>query len=191
MGGQETDAWTRRKKRNLQKALLSALALSGTIAVGLVAPNVLRLLEYAENNSAFNFQIRSVASRLAQKGLIRFVTTGAGARIEITAAGKKVVALDHLEHEVRARLVRRWDKRWRVVIFDIPERRKNVRVRLRAMLHACGFLRLQHSVWVFPHDCEDVVALIKAELHVGKDILYIIVESIEYDVALRKHFGLK
>ena len=77
-----------------------------------------------------------------------------------------------------------------MVIFDIPERRRSTRVRLRTMLRACGFLQLQQSVWVFPNDCEDIVALIKAELHVGKDILYVIVESIENDARIRRHFKL-
>ena len=53
-----------------------------------------------------------------------------------------------------------------------------------------GFLRVQDSVWVSPHECEELVALIKAELRIGQDILYVIVESIENDGWIRKHFNL-
>ena len=53
-----------------------------------------------------------------------------------------------------------------------------------------GFLRLQDSVWVFPYDCEEVIALIKADLRIGKDVLYTIVEKIENDKPIKKHFDL-
>ena len=57
-------------------------------------------------------------------------------------------------------------------------------------MRSAGFLQLQQSVWVYPHDCEDLVALLKADLHIGKDVLYLIVEKIERDAWVRKHFGI-
>ena len=45
---------------------------------------------------------------------------------------------------------RRWDRRWRIVIFDIPERRKSVRAKLRRFMQEYGFVRLQDSVWIYP-----------------------------------------
>jgi len=54
-----------------------------------------------------------------------------------------------------------------------------------------GFVRLQDSVWVFPYDCEDFVALLKADLKIGVAVLYLIVEQIENDKHLRAHFDLK
>ena len=53
-----------------------------------------------------------------------------------------------------------------------------------------GFLCIQGSVWVYPYDCEDLVALLKADLHIGKDVLYTIVEKIENDAWIKKHFNL-
>ena len=52
-------------------------------------------------------------------------------------------------------------------------------------------MRLQDSVWVFPYDCEDFIALLKAELKIGAAVLYMVVEHIENDKHLRSHFGLK
>ena len=54
----------------------------------------------------------------------------------------------------------------------------------------CGFFQIQKSVWLHPHDCEELMALIKADSHVGKDVIYMIVESIENDVWIRQHFKL-
>ncbi len=54
-----------------------------------------------------------------------------------------------------------------------------------------GFARLQDSVWVYPYDCEDLMALLKADLKIGMAVLYMIVEHIENDKHLRAHFSLK
>ena len=85
---------------------------------------------------------------------------------------------------------RRWDRRWRVVIFDIPEKRKSVRVSLRRFMEEYGFVRLQNSVWIYPYDCEDLIALAKTNLRLGADVLYMIVERLERDKHLREHFVL-
>src|SRR3989339_239988 len=84
-----------------------------------------------------------------------------------------------------------WDKKWRVLIFDIPEKRKYLREKIRNTLGAIGFSQLQKSVWVYPYDCEDLIALLKADFKVGKDVLYVIADKIEYDAPLRAKFGLK
>lgn len=53
-----------------------------------------------------------------------------------------------------------------------------------------GFLKLQDSVWIYPYDCEELVALLKADFRIGKDILYVIADSLENDGWIKRHFGL-
>lgn len=53
-----------------------------------------------------------------------------------------------------------------------------------------GFVRIQNSVWVYPYDCEELIAFIRADLRLGKGLLYIVAEGIEYDKHLRTHFKL-
>ena len=76
------------------------------------------------------------------------------------------------------------------MIFDIPEKRHSLRARARGIVAGFGFVRLQDSVWAYPYDCEEAIALLKTELHIGKDLLYIIADAVEHDVPLRKQFGL-
>lgn len=52
------------------------------------------------------------------------------------------------------RWVRSWDGRWRLVLFDIPNRRATQRVKLRRYLREQGFGCLQNSVWVTPEPME-------------------------------------
>lgn len=45
-----------------------------------------------------------------------------------------------------------WDKKWRIVAFDIREEEKNIRDGLRNKLKELGFGMLQESVFITPHD---------------------------------------
>lgn len=47
----------------------------------------------------------------------------------------------------------KWDKIWRVVIFDIPEENKRIRHILRETLKILGFRPLQKSVWISKNNC--------------------------------------
>lgn len=75
-------------------------------------------------------------------------------------------------------------------MFDIPERRRRVRTRVRQTLTTMGFYRLQDSVWVYPYDCEELIILLKADFKIGKDLLYVIADKVEHDAPLKTHFGL-
>ncbi len=45
---------------------------------------------------------------------------------------------------------RKWDGRWRVVLFDLPRSESGARKRLHRRMRAQGFGYLQHSVWITP-----------------------------------------
>ena len=66
-----------------------------------------------------------------------------------------------------------------------------LRNKIRDTLRAIGFIPLQGSVWVYPYDCEDLITLLKADFHVGRGMLYMVVDALEYDMRLRQEFGLK
>lgn len=50
-----------------------------------------------------------------------------------------------------------WDGKWRVVIWDIPEKRRMTRDLLRYKLKQLGFEKLQRSIWVTKKDCTKVL----------------------------------
>jgi len=192
VGKLEETTRKRRKKENIQKAVLAAVAVTGTLALGMLAPNIFSALPgiMGKNRYKLAFQARTAASRLAIKGYVRFVEKNGKKRMEITDSGRRAIGLEEQKAALAAQHGKRWDKRWRLVMFDIPQHRRRDRDRLRGEMRACGFLRLQDSVWIFPYDCEDLVVLLKADMRIGKDILYAIVETMENDGWIKKHFDL-
>jgi DNA-binding transcriptional regulator PaaX len=129
--------------------------------------------------------IRAARNRLVKRGLLKWK----GNKLCITEAGEKKLRQWRLRDYQLPR-PKHWDKRWRVLIFDIPEKRKGLREKIRNTLVVVGFVRLQDSVWIFPYDCEDLITLLKADFKIGKDMLYMIVDTLEYDTPFRAKFGL-
>ena len=54
-----------------------------------------------------------------------------------------------------------WDGKWRMILFDLPERDKQVRLRLWRWLRANHFGFLQESVWIRPDPVSHVAELLK------------------------------
>ncbi len=178
----------KQEKADLQRIILQTVATTGIIAVGLLAPNALGAmmkLGIIPRQRQTEFIVTS-RNRLIKRGLLKYE----GGKLRLTPAGKaQLRRLRLLDYKLKK--PKNWDKKWRVLIFDIPERRKSTRNRVRVTLARLGFERLQDSVWVYPYDCEDVLTLLKADFKVGKDMLFMVVDSIEYDSRLREHFSLK
>lgn len=191
MGTLERSARRERRLGAFQQAMLAAVVVGGVVLVAATIPNAARLLKYFpgfKKGARFNYKAKSVLGRLADKGCIIFVEEDGKRHARITEKGEQMLQFE--TEKVAMAEKRRWDRRWRIVIFDIPERRKSVRAKLRRFMQEYGFVRLQDSVWVYPHDCEDLIALVKTNFRIGADVLYLIVERIEHDKHLREYFSL-
>lgn len=190
MGKLEEDSRKRRRKQNIQHAVLATIAVTGFVAFAAVAGNALQLLRYLPKEK-YNFyhRAKSAAGRLVAKGYANWVERDGKRFLRITSKGRRVLAFEQAKAAL-GNQKKKWDGRWRMVAFDIPERRGAVRFRLRSVMREIGFVRLQDSVWVYPYDCEDFIALLKAELKIGKDVLYAIADTIEHDKGIRRHFNL-
>jgi phenylacetic acid degradation operon negative regulatory protein len=55
---------------------------------------------------------------------------------------------------------RRWDGRWRLILYDIPEAQHRVRQKLRRYLREHGFGYLQRSGWITPDPVEQEISLL-------------------------------
>lgn len=187
MGNLEEKSRKRTKKKDLQKIILETVAVAGVLGVAMVAPNVIQALDKLGiiPNKRQKEYISSSASKLVKRGLLYFD----GKRYQMTSRGENMLRRWNFANFKLDR-PKRWDKKWRVIIFDIPEKKKKAREQIRYLFEQAGLIRLQDSVWVFPYDCEDILTLLKTDLGVGKNILYLIVDELENDKYLREEFDL-
>ncbi|MDO8522005.1 MAG: hypothetical protein Q7S08_01815 [bacterium] len=187
----EGRAKVRAKRQRIQDIVLRSLLLAGTLGIAIAAPNSVQLLRYVQKyidkkDAKLDRRVSQALSRLKEKGIVDRNENG---RFKLTVKGEKTAAaLETLDLTERPLI---WDGKWRIVIFDIWERRRAARDRLRTILARNGFAKIQNSVWVYPYDCEELFAFLRAHLSLGKGIVYIIANEIEGDARLRKYFHLR
>lgn len=176
------------RRKHLQKLILKSVGATGVLGIAIIALPVvgamakMGLLPKARQHE----YVSSSASKLVKRGLMKFENR----RYYLTPEGEKILRRWELS-DYKLKKPTRWDGKWRIFIFDIPEKKKGVRKIISDLFTHAGFYRLQESVWVYPYDCEGMIRLLKTDYGIGKNLLYIIGEEIESDKHLRQHFGLR
>lgn len=82
-------------------------------------------------------------------------------RIEmiLTEKGRQMILKFDIDR-IKIKKPIKWDKKWRIVFFDIPEKRRSERNILRNKLKALGFGEIQKSVFIHPFPCLDEINFI-------------------------------
>jgi len=181
-----------KKNVPIEKILLYTIAGVGLIAAVAIAPGIgpaLKVFGFGKKKYSYKY-VDNAIGRLRKKGLIEFKEKNGKKFIKLTDMGKKQL-FEYENGKYKLRKPKKWDKKWRIVIFDIPEKQRVLRNHIRTQIVNFGFIRLQNSVWVCPYECEELIIMLKADNKIGKNVLYITADSIEYDIPLRKAFELK
>lgn len=108
--------------------------------------------------------------------------------IAATDAGKQ--AVESLASRLTAANPENWDRKWRLVLFDIPETKKKNREALRYHLKKMGFTEFRRSALIFPHPCAGELSALADQLDLRDNIALVTAESISDEFKFKKHFGL-
>jgi len=137
-----------------------------------------------------NKQISSVIYSMKRQKLIEYVTDKDGKTIvKITKKGETKLRTFDIEL-MCINTPKKWDGKWRLVMFDIPMRFTKGREALRYHLKNLGFLQFQKSAWIHPFPCEDEILFIADFFGIGKHVEILTVENLLNDEKLKKHFRL-
>src|SRR3989344_5886568 len=152
MGLVETETRKKRHYGYIKLGLLTAVAATGAVLVATTAPGLPGALDKLPSvrRARLKYQYKSAFKRLVAQGHIVFEKRDGKSYARITKAGRKILAFEQQKAKLKMAKKSRWNGRWRVIVFDIPERRRKTRDRLRQVMQGTGFMRLQDSVWVFP-----------------------------------------
>lgn len=185
---------TRGKYLPMRNLILRTLVLTGGLSVALVAPKTLTLLKKLDRPAASRTnlyrRITKAITDLEKAGLVKTSGERGHRKVILTEKGKKAIETIYAS-EYCIPEPAFWDGKWRVVMFDIREKRRRARAQLRSLLSGAGFLRLQDSVWVHPYPCDEFIGLVRAHLKSGTgELLCFVAEALESDKKLREYFRL-
>ena len=177
----------------IQKRIL--LLLMGGLALGFSGSpshsfKILRILKREWRKTSRRNLQRSIKS-LCNLGLVKEKINRDGTMsLYLTKEGKEKALTLKLE-KIKIKDSKRWDGKWRIVIFDIPENIKKKREIIRYLLKRIGFRELQKSVFIYPFNCEKEINYVVKNFHLKKYVRFIVAERIDNEEKIRRKFNLR
>ncbi len=134
------------------------------------------LYDYANNPHHYAFgspnldryQLYHIVHRLKEKGWVETYKNEGKIIVKLTHKGK-----NHLQIE-KAIKEKKWDGKFRVVIFDIPEKHRKVRNVFRRKLKEWGLVAWQKSVWTSKNDLAEPLREFIKELGIEDWVLVLV-----------------
>ena len=172
----------------IAKDVLYWLLVSGVVAIAATSPyfgiNLMKRMGREYEKKKFS----NALHRLKKSRTIILEEREDGTCVvELTEKGRKKT--EKLKYnDLRIQKPERWDGLWRVVIFDIPNKKKIAREALRNKLKEWDFFQLQESVLVCPWPCEKEIGFVVELLGIHSFVNIIKAKEIQNDAKLKAHF---
>ncbi len=182
--------------KSLTKEILFIAATGPILLSSFFLPNAAQMLKplikWRKNWGKIDFRrIQDAVKRLNQKRLIELVERNNKLYIKITDNGKKLIKNFDYDNLELSR-PKTWDRKWRLVIFDVPEKKRKERLALSKKLKDIGFYPIQKSVFIYPHDCRNEIDFICEFLLISRYVNYCVLESLDKrEGDLYKFFNLR
>ena len=136
----------RKPRSEIVKDILMGLMLTGVICIAATSPyfgvNLIRHFgrakKYKKNERK---NIYNAFYRLRKQGCLNFDFKNHQLYISLTEEGRKMAGRFQI-NSLKIRKPARWDKKWRLVIFDIPDRFRIKREAFRGKLREIGLHQL-------------------------------------------------
>lgn len=179
------------KGSEIAKIILATVGVAGILVVAFTAPNVMSAFApFVKGKSRPNkLQIKKSLDYLSRKGLVTIKKEGNRTVLTLTNEGKEKYHKLYTD-QLTLPVSKKWDGKWRVVCFDIPEKYKINRMAFLEKLKELGFVPLQKSILIWPYDCEQEIELLSEAYEILPFVRFMVVERIDKSHALKKQFNL-
>ncbi len=176
------------------KDILQILGITGFIAASILMPGLPKVLtpfykKQYKRWGHFNKRILKANLRRLQKSGVIEESENAGEIIyKISEKGKFKLFKYRLDDMNLNRTS--WDKKWRLVAYDIPKGKKNKAEAFRTLLKKMNFMQLQKSLWLTPYSCNNEIEFLKQIYYLDNHVSILTVSEIEGESEYRKYFGI-
>lgn len=182
----------RKPKSEIVKDILSCLFVGGAIALAATSPYFIQNLVsgYKRWNKYSKRKVSTTFDQLRRAGVISIETRNKQIYISLTPEGRKKAGMFQI-NSLEIKRQKQWDGKWRLLTFDIGEKKKFIREALRGKLKQLGFYPFQKSIWIHSFDCVAEIELLKEFFGLtDKETQLIIAENIGKDTDWKRLFKL-
>lgn len=180
-----------RIKGLVTKTALGLLLVGGGIVAIAMAPGLGVALKLIDPNPRKAMdKIERALKNLTKDGDVEVSYKGKEKRYRITPSGTRKLARLEFKDYQPTRFIK-WDGKFRIVCFDIPETDKYTRTLFQTKLSDLGFYRLQYSVFVTPHNCKELIMLADKAFGLRNWVRVIVAETIDNEQHLLNFFKIR
>lgn len=181
------------QRGELMKGVLRGIAVGLVIGAVFTMPGLLLALKpFFGNKKVSKQSLQKTYKALVRKKLVQLKEEKGQFLLKITEGGRKFQKKFELQDSMKAIKLsppKTWDRKWRLLVFDIPEPKKEAREALRDLLTYLGFYRFQDSVFIYPFPCEHEVDLLKELFGIQKYVHCFSVLDAEVPSEIAYHFS--
>lgn len=181
-----------RSRTDIIKIILTLVGAVGFVAFVVALPGLpMALASFIKNeNRRFQgFELKRSLKRMEKQGLISITEEGGETVIRLTKNGKQKL-LKYKADSMQIKPQKRWDRRFRLVIFDVPVNKSKNRTAFTRKLREMGFKLVQKSIWVCPYPCEDEIDFLKEIYELRPFVRVVSAEKIDIQQDLVRAFNL-
>ena len=187
--------FTRAKHDDLLYLFMELAAGSALVAMPALAPVAIFVnMLMSKKQKCSEAQLKNSFYHFRKKGWIAVDTTRGQSTLSLTKEGVRHArfygagkVLSNNLHDEKIE----WDKKWRIVFFDLATHKNKERNAIRFMLRRCGFVFLQKSVWIYPYDCANEIIFLRSFFRLTEEEFRMVIsDDIGESKQLRKHFKL-
>lgn len=132
---------------------------------------------------------RSIADLYRSKMLNNKENEDGTTTVLLNQKGKRLALTYNLDNMMLSKGTK-WDGKWRMVMFDIPEKNRRSRDSFRFHLKRLEFFEYQKSVFVTPYRCAQEVEYLREFWHVKPFVRYVLADRLDNEIHLKNHFNL-
>lgn len=178
-------------KGEIAKVVLKGLILSGVVVAVIALYGMAPVLNFFKSNDKKSKRrIYNALYKMKEQRLVKMYYKDGKEVIEITENGRRRL-LKYEFDDMKIKIPKKWDGLWRIVIFDIPEKRKKARNAINMKLKDLGFYPIQKSTFIFPYECRNEIDFATEHFFVRKYINYIVAKEIDNSEKLKKIFKIQ
>lgn len=175
-----------------QQTFLNLIKLGGILTVAFLAPNAIHAFApILKNNDEWKdyypSSISKTVIKLWRKGFVEVRETKNGQEVRLSIKGHQEI-LKYDLNNIEIKTPTRRDRKWRLVFFDISEKRKQARDLLYRKLKQMNFYLMQDSVFIHPFPCEKEIKFIREVLQIPHEVKVATIEKIDNADDLKKIF---
>lgn len=140
------------KKTIIKETFLKIAEVGVLVLPALTSPYFLRYIVKKYFKEKNKKRVRAITD-LRKKKLIDIQEQKDGSiKVCLTENGKKLILQYELEN-LKIEKPKKWDGKWRVIIYDIPHNLRRCSNAFRRKIRELGMYQLQKSIWIYPYEC--------------------------------------